>query len=180
MFWVQGWMPFLLLTSLSFFFWYVTFIALILMLVLCFCLYNRLSSSDMYAIYSYAKCTFCCCSSSPTLSLPLLLVVCTLSIQPNYSPSKYISRASPARGDTFVSISFHRLICYKITFSCLINFYALKHTHSYTHFLSRSHTHAHRRLQQAFTCVDIAFCIRGIFSLSSPICEICAPGAIFP
>lgn len=132
----------------------------------------------MYAIYSYAKCTFCGCSSSPTLSLPLLLVVCTLSIQPNDSLSKYISRASPARGDTFVSISFHRLICYKITFSCLINFYALKHTHSYTHSLSRSHTN--RRLQQAFTCVDIAFCIRGIFSLSSPICEICAPGAIFP
>lgn len=148
------------------------------MLVLCFCLYNRLSSSDMYAIYSYAKCTFCGCSSSPTLSLPLLLVVCTLSIQPNDSLSKYISRASPARGDTFVSISFHRLICYKITFSCLINFYALKHTHSYTHSLSRSHTN--RRLQQAFTCVDIAFCIRGIFSLSSPMCEICAPGAIFP
>lgn len=78
-------------------------------------------------------------------SLPLLLVVCTLSIQPNDSLSKYISRASPARGDTFVSISFHRLICYKITFSCLINFYALKHTHSYTHSLSRSHTN--RRLQ---------------------------------
>lgn len=110
------------------------------MLVLCFCLYNRLSSSDMYAIYSYAKCTFCGCSSSPTLSLPLLLVVCTLSIQPNDSLSKYISRASPARGDTFVSISFHRLICYKITFSCLINFYALKHTHSYTHSLSLTHT----------------------------------------
>lgn len=72
---------------------------------------------------------------------PLLHVVCTLWIQLNDLLSKYISRASFARVDTFVSISFHRLICYKITFSCLINFYALKHTHTYTHSFSLSQTH---------------------------------------
>lgn len=103
--------------------------------------------------------------------LPLLLLfVCTLWIQLNDLLSKYISRASLARVDTFVSISFHRLICYKITFSCLINFYALKHTHTYTHFLSLALTDTHRRLQQAFTCVDIAFCIREIFPLSLSCC----------
>lgn len=62
---------------------------------------------------------------------------------------------------------FPSLICYKITFSCLIKFYALKHTLSFsfslTHTLSHSHTHTHRRLWQASACIDIAFCIGGKF-----------------
>lgn len=45
----------------------------------------------------------------------------------------------------------------------------LSNTHIHIHILSLSLalTLTHRRLQQAFTCVDIAFCIREIFPLFS-------------